>query len=68
MSLLDSDDLILPDAPDFISESPHYTASEMAALCEKMLPYWNSIRYGSSNKKTDDIQTEIPMEEFILDD
>ena len=30
--------LNLPDAPDFISKPPQYTAAEMIALCEKMLP------------------------------
>ena len=45
MVLKDSDILNLPDAPDFISEPPRYTASEMAAMCEKLLPEWNKIRY-----------------------
>lgn len=37
--------LNLPDAPDFISEPPKYTVSEMIQICEAMLPYWNKIRY-----------------------
>lgn len=45
MTLKDKDILNLPDAPDFISEPPRYTAQEMIELCEKMLPYWNKIRY-----------------------
>lgn len=45
MVLKEEDDLNLPDAPDFISKPPKYTASEMAQMCEKMLPYWNKIRY-----------------------
>lgn len=45
MPLDPSDILNLPDAPDFISEPPRYTAGEMAQLCEKMLPHWNRIRY-----------------------
>jgi len=44
MPLKDSDLLDLPDAPDFISKPPQYTASEMIALCEKMLPNWNAQR------------------------
>jgi hypothetical protein len=44
MKLKNSDILELPDAPGFISKPPQYTASEMAALCEQMLPYWNAQR------------------------
>lgn len=35
----------LPDAPDFISTTPVYTLPEMIKLSEKMLSYWNKIRY-----------------------
>jgi len=45
MTLDDRDDLNLPVAPDFISKPPQYTLEEMIRLCEKMLPYWNEIRY-----------------------
>ena len=45
MPLRPSDYLNLPDAPDFISRPPAYTASEMVQICEKMLPHWNRIRY-----------------------
>ena len=45
MTIQDVDDLNLPDAPDFVSETPRYTVAEMIAQCEKMLPFWNSIRY-----------------------
>lgn len=45
MVLRDADILNLPDAPDFISEPPRYTAAEMIAMCEPMLPYWNQQRY-----------------------
>ena len=45
MKLDDRDDLNLPNAPDFISKPPQYTLEEMIRLCEKMLPYWNEIRY-----------------------
>jgi hypothetical protein len=45
MTLRDSDILNLPDAPDFISEPPAYSLAEMIQLCEKMLPYWNALRY-----------------------
>lgn len=44
MTLPDSDILNLPEAPEFISHPPVYTMEEMAALCEKMLPYWNRER------------------------
>ena len=37
--------LEFPDAPDFISKPPIYTASEMFEICEAMLPYWNVVRY-----------------------
>lgn len=49
MNLKDSDLLNLPDAPDFLSEPPHYTMNEMIALCETLLPYWNKQR-----------ETEVP--------
>ncbi len=45
MSLKESDILDLPDAPDFESRPPHYSVSEMIALCEPMLPHWNALRY-----------------------
>jgi hypothetical protein len=45
MPLDESDILNLPDAPDFISRPPEFTASEMARMCEAMLPHWNRIRY-----------------------
>jgi len=45
MPLRPTDILNLPAAPDFISEPPKYTASEMAQMCEAMLPHWNKIRY-----------------------
>jgi len=48
MTLRDSDILNLPEAPDFISEPPRYSVSEMIELCEKMLPYWNEIRYSKA--------------------
>ena len=47
MALKPSDFLNLPDAPDFISKPPQYTAAEMVQICEKMLPYWNRIRLAS---------------------
>lgn len=59
MALKDGDLLNLPDAPDFISEPPSYTASEMIEICEKMLPYWNSLRYSKP-------ESEVVMEEFKL--
>ena len=37
-------DLNLPDAPEFVSRPPRYTASEMIKLCEPLLPYWNRQR------------------------
>ena len=48
MTLKGDDILNLPDAPDFVSESPKYTVTEMAKICEKMLPYWNKLRYSKS--------------------
>ncbi len=45
MTLRDSDQLDLPEAPDFISHPPAFSAGEMIELCEKMLPYWNKQRY-----------------------
>ena len=45
MVLRDSDLLNFPDAPDFISEAPRLSATEIITLCEKMLPHWNALRY-----------------------
>jgi hypothetical protein len=45
MELRPTDILNLPAAPDFISEPPKFTASEMARMCESMLPHWNKTRY-----------------------
>ena len=61
MKLKESDLLDLPDAPDFISTPPQYTAAEMAALCERMLPYWNAQRYSKP-------EPEFVGEEFRWDD
>lgn len=47
MPLRPTDILSLPDAPDFISKPPQYTATEMARMCEAMLPYWNKIRHAT---------------------
>ncbi len=45
MTLRENDILNLPDAPDFISKPPVYSAAEMIQMCEQMLPYWNALRY-----------------------
>ena len=45
MALKDSDILNLPDAPDFISETPEISYEQFLKLAEKMLPYWNAERY-----------------------
>ena len=42
--LRDSDLLNLPDAPDFVSRPPVYTAQEMIEICEELLPFWNRVR------------------------
>ena len=42
--LRDSDLLNLPDAPDFVSKPPTYTAQEMIEICKQMLPFWNEAR------------------------
>lgn len=54
-----NDDLILPDAPDFISEPPAYSADEINKLNEKMLRFWNEIRYSKPEE-------EIISEPFVL--
>ena len=59
MALKDSDILNLPDAPDFISEHPVYSLTEMIEICEKMLPFWNAQRYSRP-------EPIVEMEEFIL--
>jgi hypothetical protein len=55
-----SDLLNLPDAPDFISEPPKYTVTEMAEMCEKMLFFWNKERFLNP-------PLPIHIEPFILD-
>jgi hypothetical protein len=61
MILKDSDLLNLPDAPDFISTPPACSLIEMIQICERMLPYWNAIRYS---------KPELPFvgDAFVLDD
>ena len=44
-------DLSFPDAPDFISEPPRYTVSEMIQMCEPLLPHWNQQRYSKPEPK-----------------
>ena len=51
--LPDAYDLDLPDAPNFISKPPKYTAAEMAKMCEAMLPYWNVQRMKEKPKLPD---------------
>ena len=46
-SILDQD-LVFPDAPDFVSVTIQYTASEMVLMCEPMLPLWNQKRYSQA--------------------
>lgn len=38
-------DLSFPDAPDFMREPVVFTATEMAQMCEPLLPFWNKKRY-----------------------
>lgn len=45
MTLKEIYNLNLPEAPDFVSEQPEISLSDMIAMCEKMLPHWNAIRY-----------------------
>lgn len=45
MPLQESDLLDLPEAPDFISDTPQLSMDQLIALAEKMLPYSNSQRY-----------------------
>jgi hypothetical protein len=54
-------DLIFPDAPDFMAEPVVFSASEMAKMCEFMLPIWNKKRYAQ--------EVEVFIgDEFVLDD
>lgn len=39
--------LTFPDAPDFMAEEIKFTATEMAEICERLLPYWNKKRYAN---------------------
>ncbi len=55
----EEDILNLPDAPDFISTPPLYTVNEMIEICEKMLPYWNKLRFAAPEEP-------LMSEEFIL--
>jgi len=55
----DVDILNLPDAPDFISIPPQFTVTQMAEICETMLPFWNELRL----KNTQSIQKRDP---FVL--
>lgn len=45
------DDLVFPDAPDFISKPPKYTQDEINKLNQKMLRYWNEQRYSKPRPK-----------------
>lgn len=61
MTLRESDNLNLPDAPEFISTEPQFSLVEMIQMCEKMLPYWNKLRYAKP-------EPEILGEAFKLKD
>jgi hypothetical protein len=61
MALKESDILNLPDAPDFISKPHPLTSNQLLQLAEKMLPYWNKIRYSKP-------QPEFIGEAFSLAD
>ena len=52
-------DLNLPEGENIGSEPPRYTATEMAKMCEAMLPYWNKIRF------IDGRDTPPPSSEFF---
>jgi hypothetical protein len=40
-------DLIFPEVPDFMAEQVVFSATEMAEMCERLLPVWNLKRYAS---------------------
>jgi hypothetical protein len=54
-------DLVFPDAPDFMAEPVNFSASEMAEMCQFMLPIWNKKRYAQEDAL-------FIGDEFILDD
>lgn len=54
-------DLVFPDAPDFMAEPVLFSASEMAEMCERMLPSWNKKRYAQEDAL-------FTGDEFVLDD
>ncbi len=45
MVLPEKYNLTLPEPVADSPETPKYTASEMARLCEKYLPIWNAKRF-----------------------
>ena len=55
-------DLDFPDDPGFVSEKPIFSASQMIAMCEEMLPFWNKRRFVDG----DDIQPCPIDEPFYL--
>lgn len=61
-SILDQN-LLLPDAPDFISEPIQYSVTEMIQMCEPMLRFWNEIRY--SRREPDFLGEAFKLEQDI---
>lgn len=51
MVIKKEDILNLPEAPDFISRPPEISHKEMIQICEKMLPYWNKIRFSKEQPR-----------------
>jgi hypothetical protein len=43
--------LVFPDAPEFMAEPVQFSATEMAEMCERMLPIWNKQRYAKPDQK-----------------
>jgi hypothetical protein len=51
MTLPDKYNLTLPEVTTKSPETPRYTASEMAKLCERYLPLWNAKRFAEKPVK-----------------
>lgn len=43
-------ELVFPDAPDFMAQPVLFSATEMAEMCERMLPIWNKKRYAQEDE------------------
>jgi hypothetical protein len=64
-SIIDQD-LSFPEAPEFMTDQVVFSATEMARMCEQMLPFWNRQRYANPDPSFVGEEFELPPQSSRL--